>query len=100
MAETSTTTYTTAAGVSLWRRCGTVIIVSVLDTRIAIFPLSFLDTCGDNSWEYIYLVISLLIEVDPKHPGQLYDESGDLVDLHAFPTPGTFRYLESGQSSL
>ncbi len=96
MPETTKTTYTTAAGVSLWRRSGTISIVSIHDTRIAVFPMSFLASCGDNSWEYINYVVTLLIDVDPNHPGQLFDENGTAVNEQVLPTPGIFRYIERG----
>ena len=94
MAESTVTTYTTALGV--WRRSGAVHILSVHDTKIASFPISFLHSCGDDSWSYILRVVSLLIEVDLNHPGQLRDDHGQLVNLRDPPNAGEFRYVEDG----
>lgn len=96
MAENSTTTYTTALGV--WRRSGAVHISSLHDTKIASFPLDFLRSCGDHTWEYILFVVSLLIVIDADHPGQLHDDQDDLIDLRDLPTPGNYRYIERGPS--
>jgi hypothetical protein len=40
--------YTMAS--SKWRRSGFVEIISAYETPIASFPISFLESCGDNTW--------------------------------------------------
>lgn len=87
-------TYTTAAGI--WRRSGFVVIVSVLGTRIAVFPMDFLATCGDNTWGYILFAVTCVIDVDQQHPGRIIDEQDCPVDLEAAPVQGTFCYVETG----
>jgi hypothetical protein len=87
-------TYTTAAGT--WRRSGFVVIVSVLGTRIAVFPMDFLTTCGDNTWGYILFAVSCVIDIDPQHPGSIVDDQERPVDLEAAPVRGTFCYVETG----
>jgi len=89
-------TYTTAAG--LWRRSGFIVITSVLGTRIAVFPMDFVATCGDNTWSYVLFAISCVIDLDPHHPGILVDDQDLAVRLGSSPTPGTFRYIETGTS--
>ena len=89
------TTYTTALG--LWRRSGAVHVLSVHDTKIASFPMSFLHSCGDNTWDYILRVVSLLVELDAKHSPQLLDDSGNHVDIDQLPVSGSYRYVEQGQ---
>lgn len=96
MSENTTTTYTTALGV--WRRSGAVHISSLHETKIASFPLDFLRSCGDHTWEYILYVVSLLIEIDADHPGQLHDDQDKLIDLQNLPTSGYYHYIERGQS--
>jgi hypothetical protein len=87
-------TYTTAAGI--WRRSGFVVIVSVLGTRIAVFPMDFVATCGDNTWGYILFAVSCVIDIDPQHPGSIVDDRQRPVDLEAAPVQGTFCYVETG----
>ena len=87
------TSYTTALG--LWRRSGAVHILSLPDTKIASFPMSFLLSCGDKKWDYILHIVSLLVEVDSHHPGGLLDDLGRPVDTRRVPASGTFRYVES-----
>lgn len=89
-------TYTMAAG--LWRRSGFIVITSVLGTRIAVFPMDFVATCGDNTWAYILFAVSCVIDLDPHHPGVIVDDQNTPVGLGSSPTPGTFRYLETGTS--
>lgn len=90
--------YTVAA--SKWRRSGYVEIASVFDTPIASFPMAFLASCGDNSWDYILKVVVHVIErpettsnakiIELKH--------NTLVDLHETPLEGSYRYLTPGKS--
>jgi hypothetical protein len=90
--------YTMAS--SKWRRSGFVEIVSAYETPIASFPISFLETCGDNTWHYIDHVVSLVIEVDTQHPGGVVDADGLPVNSSDAPVAGSFRYLEQGASPL
>ena len=93
-------TYTTTSGASKWRRTGDVVIVSVHDTHIGSFPMSFLRTCGDNTWQYILHVIHLVIEVDPDHPGKIVDNHGEDVRLAEVPAHGSYIYLEQGTFTI
>jgi hypothetical protein len=88
--------YTTAAG--LWRRSGFITITSTLGTRIAVFPIDFLTTCGDNTWNYVAFAVSCVIDIDPSHPGAIVDDQYLPVALELSPTPGTFQYVEAGTS--
>lgn len=90
--------YTMAA--SKWRRSGHVEIVSVYDTVIASFPIDFLKTCGDNTWQYILHVVAIIVELDPVHPGSIFFEDGVAVDYQDIPMAGRFRFLEQGLSIL
>ncbi len=87
-------TYTTAAGI--WRRSGFVVIVSVLGTRIAVFPMDFLATCGNNTWDYVLFAVTCVIDVESQHPGKISDIQDRPVDLQAAPIEGTFCYVETG----
>lgn len=85
-----------------WRRTSTVQIVSILDTDIADFPLSFLASSGDDTWHYILHVIRLLVLVTPELPGCLYvandtTEEETPVDISLTPTAGRFRYKQLGR---
>lgn len=66
---------------------------------IASFPMSFLLSCGNNTWEYIFHVVSLLVEVDPSHPGEFVDEFGRPINAQEIPVSGTVRYVERGMQS-
>lgn len=88
-------TYTLAIG--RWRRSGIVTIRSVLDTKIARFPIGFLASCGDNTWDYISFVVGLLVEADPQHPASIIDQiTGQSVRPDDAPVPGTYRLVEQG----
>jgi hypothetical protein len=84
---------------SKWRRSGFVEIISAYDTPIASFPISFLESCGDNTWNYIEHVVSLVIEVDAQHPGRVVNADGLPVNSSDAPVAGSFRYIEQGASS-
>jgi len=88
-------TYTLAIG--RWRRSGIVTIRSVLDTKIARFPIGFLASCCDNTWDYISFVVGLLVEADPQHPASIIDQiTGQSVRPGDAPVPGTYRLVEQG----
>jgi len=88
--------YTMAA--SKWRRSGFVEVVSIHGTPIASFPLSFLMTCGDNTWQYVQYGVSLVIDVDSHHPGSIVNAEDLCVNLQDTPTAGIFSYVEQGTS--
>ncbi len=93
-------TYTTAVGA--WPKGPYILIESNIGTRIGVLPLKFLETCGDNTWEYVSYVISLLIIPDPAHPGSIIDpKTGTAVDLQAAPTATEFcniyTFVEQGK---
>ena len=82
-----------------WRRCGVVEVVSLHDTRIASFPVDFLESCGDNTWSFVLFVVQLLVIPDPEHPGAIYEENiaETAVQLHDSPQEGTYRYVQPGR---
>lgn len=72
-------------------------IRSVLETKIARFPIGFLASCGDNTWDYISFVVGLLVEADPQHPASIIDQiTGQSVRPGDAPVPGTYRLVEQG----
>jgi len=91
-------TYTTAAGV--WPRYPKLPIESVVSSRIARFPLNFLETSSDNTWGYVCYVVSLLVVHDALHPGATIDpRTGQAVDADSVPQAGVFRYIEEGSNA-
>ena len=81
-------TYKTAA--QAWPRGPRLIILSSVDTEIAKFPLAFLESCGDNTWSYVFYVVSLLVEAAPMHKGAIVNLDGRPVNLHSEPIAGRF----------
>ena len=79
-----------------WPRGARVIIKSVSGTTIAQIPISFLRSCGHNTWLYVLDVVNLLVEQDVDHPGHVYDSEVQAVDIDSVPVGGTFRYLQQG----
>lgn len=90
--------YTMAS--SKWRRSGFVEVVSIHGTPIASFPLSFLVSCGDNTWQYIHYAVNLVIEVDDPHrAGDIVNAEDLPVNPQDAPIAGEFRYVEQGTST-
>ncbi len=79
-----------------WRRSGLITIVTTYDTEIGTFPMSFLESCGDNSWQYILFVVSQLVDIRSDGPGTLVSEQGQEVDMQSAPAEGVYRYLLTG----
>jgi hypothetical protein len=82
-----------------WRRSDTIDILSIHDTQIALFPLAFVSSCGDNTWQYVLNVVHQLVEPIPERPGIIVTEHGEAVNLEEPPTAGTFRYKQLGTLS-
>ncbi len=87
-----------------WRRSKTVDIISRLGDQIAVFPLTFLHSCGDNTWQYVLYVVEQLVDQVPGHPGRIVIEDHAQVaddalpvDLQATPTAGTYCYIQDGE---
>jgi hypothetical protein len=88
-----------------WRRTDTVQMVSILDTDRADFPLSFLASCGDNTWQYVLDVIHLLVESTPEVSGALHtaedtDDNEHPVDLARPPQAGRYRFKHAFKPEL
>jgi hypothetical protein len=88
-----------------WRRSQTVDIVTRLGTQIGVFPLSFLHSCGDDTWQYVLFVVNLLVDQIRGHPGKIVitDDAQAVddalpVDLQSSPTAGTYYYIQDGWS--
>jgi phenolic acid decarboxylase len=86
-----------------WRRSQTVDIVTRLGNQIAVFPLSFLLSCGDNTWEYVLYVVNLPVDQIRGHDGRIVigDDPQAIddalpVDLQGSPTAGTYYYIQDG----
>jgi hypothetical protein len=58
--------------IARWRRAGHIAIRSINDYEIAVFPLKFVATGGDNTWRYVLSVVEQLVETVPEHPGMIF----------------------------
>jgi hypothetical protein len=79
-----------------WRRSDTIDVLTIHDTQIAVFPLAFLSSCGDNTWQYVLNVVHQLVTPIPERPGVIVTEMGEPVNLEEPPSAGTFRYKQPG----
>jgi hypothetical protein len=61
--------------IARWRRAGHVAIRSINDYEIAVFPLKFVATGGDNSWRYV-LSAFLRPVACPVLPRLLHTDAG------------------------
>jgi hypothetical protein len=82
--------------IACWRRAGHVAIRSINDYEIAVFPLKFVATGGDNSWRYVLSVVEQLVETVPEHPGMIFTNGAtpEAVDLDGPPHEGVFLYKQ------
>jgi hypothetical protein len=83
-----------------WRRSDSIDILSILDTRIAVFPLDFVSSCGDCTWKYVLRVVEQLVVPIPGHRGVIVTEQGDPVDPEMPPSAGVFRYKQLGRCMI
>ena len=84
--------WTYDGAITRWRRSGHVIINTEHGVRLAAFPASFLDKCGDNTWSYIFYVLGLLVEPVDDCPGIIMDDAGVAVTTDQTPIAGVYRY--------
>jgi len=91
------TEYTYERAQKRWRRSETVEILSIRDTQIALFPLSFVALGGDNTWSYILDTIQQLVEVAAGGAGVIMDEQNRIVDGDQPVYGGVFRYSQLGK---
>jgi hypothetical protein len=84
--------------IARWRRAGHVTIRSINDCEIAVFPLKFVATGGDNTWRYVLSVVEQLVEPVPEHPGMIFTNgpTPERVDLDGPPHEGVFLYKQLG----
>ena len=77
-----------------------IIIRSAEGTRIATFPLEFVQQGGVNNWAFVLRVIDDLVEIPPGVPTSLEDENGRLLVPEHAVWSGTFRFQRAGESSV
>ena len=92
--------WTYDGAITRWRRSGRVIINTDHGTRLAAFPASFLDKCGDNTWSYIFYVMELLVEPVKGCQGVIMDEDGAAMDKDFIPAAGVYTYKQLSRSPL
>lgn len=82
--------------VRTWSACSYIYIESPAKERIAIFPLDFLLTSGDNTWSYIYKTIRLLVR---STSGQVVDSSNQPVTEGEKEPPEAGHYVYRGKKA-
>ena len=92
--------WTYDGAITRWRRCGRVIIDTEYGVRLAAFPVTFLEKCGDNTWSYILHVLGLLVEPVDGCQGVVVDNAGDCVIGDQSPDAGSYTYKQLSRSPL
>lgn len=75
-----------------WHDSPALIVKSPLGIDIAIFPLSFVRGCGDNSWAYVINVLHQLVQKPSTQQWVLMDNCGQEFDMEEPPCAGTFTW--------
>ncbi|KIR50679.1 hypothetical protein I315_06886 [Cryptococcus gattii Ru294] len=94
----STTLYELA--VDSWTDTESIEITSTSNSRIASFPLSFIQTGGDNTWRYVLKVVDQLVKKDSDQLGVIIDAHGMAVSLDDAPSSGLYHYEQTRKSIL
>jgi hypothetical protein len=66
------------------------------DTRIATFPIEFVQRGGDNTWRFVLKIVQELLESQSGSLPVLKDLDGGLLDLNQAPWAGTFSFEHVG----
>lgn len=93
-----TTSYELA--VDTWTNTDSIEITSTYNSRIASFPLSFIQRGGDNTWHYVLRVVDQLVEKDSDQLGVIIDTRGVAVNLDDAPSSGLYHYEQTRKSIL
>lgn len=93
-----TTSYELA--VDTWTNTDSIEITSTSNSRIASFPLSFIQRGGDNTWHYVLRVVDQLVEKDSDQLGVIIDTRGVAVNLDDAPSSGLYHYEQTRKSIL
>ena len=80
--------------ITRWRRCSRVIVNTESGVRLAAFPVTFLEQCGDNTWSYVLHVLNLLVEPVDGCPGVVVDDAGAFVVGDQSPEAGNYKYKQ------
>lgn len=88
-----TTSYELA--VDTWTNTDSIEITSTYNSRIASFPLSFIQRGGDNTWHYVLRVVDQLVEKDSDQLGVIIDTRGVAVNLDDAPSSGLYHYEQT-----
>lgn len=86
--------------VDTWTDTDSIEITSTSNLRIASFPLSFVQTGGDNTWRYVLEVVGQLVEKDSDQLDVIMDEHGVAVSLDDAPSSGMYHYEQTRKSIL
>lgn len=86
--------WTYDGAITRWRRCGRVIINTEYGVRLAAFPVTFLENCGDNTWSYVLHVLGLLVEPINGCQGVVMDNAGAFVIGERSPLAGNYTYKQ------
>lgn len=81
--------------VNSWTPSSIITVATPDGTSIAYFPLAFVQTGGNDTWEYIHEVVDMLVH---QRGGQIQSQAGEPVLPAAAPTAGTFIYNHPGKS--
>jgi hypothetical protein len=84
--------------VDSWADTDSIEILSSTDSRIASFPLAFIQRGGNNTWQYVLDVVNQLVDLVPDRPGVITDAGDVPVNLADAPLSGLYRYQQLGAS--
>ncbi|RSH83633.1 hypothetical protein EHS25_005537 [Saitozyma podzolica] len=85
--------------VDSWADTDSIDILSSTNSRIASFPLAFVERGGDNTWRYVLDVVNQLVYPIPDQPGVITNTKGEPVNLADAPLKGSYRYEQLGSTA-
>ena len=76
--------------VDSWSAAERVVVRSPANDTIALFPLQFVQSGGESSWNYILSVIEDLIESPGQSEFEVRDHNNNRIEEDSSPTPGSY----------
>ena len=86
--------------VDSWATTDRIVIRSPSRQVIGLFPVPFLRTGGDNSWEYVSRVLRELIDLPELEAHIIVDRDGLRMREGASPLPGEYTLVPAGRCGL
>ena len=84
--------------VNLWRSSEIVVVRDSGGRNIGLFPVAFIRDGGDDSWGYIFSVLTMLVDIPEGISWSVKNDYGNIMSEGSSPVAGAYTMEMSGSS--